>query len=177
MRLKKICKMLVMLGFVTNLASAQNDPKANAGGKTKEWAITLQHNLQLNYLEFSPGAMLKLDEKKEVGGGLNTIYYARYSNHNKKVGAGINLYARYYLLKNIYAEANYMWANMPYLVDRDQTYNRIWKADVLAGVGYKQTIDKKWACQLTAYYNIFHKNYSIYDSRILFRVGATYLLK
>jgi hypothetical protein len=57
------------------------------------------------------------------------------------------------------------------------TYTRAMKADIFAGIGYRQEFSKHWHAQLTAMYNVNYKDYSPYESKVLLKAGFVYKLK
>lgn len=167
------CLILFLLN-TNNQAIAQGD---SSGFKFKPYALGFDYHLQINHLDISP--QLYILQYKNIEGlvGLHTLYYFNNTDRQGKLSYGAGATVRYFFNKNIYTQVSYQYLNIPIWQVLDMTYTRAMKADIFAGIGYRQEFSKHWHAQLTAMYNVNYKDYSPYESKVLLKAGFVYKLK
>ena len=127
-------------------------------------------------IDVSPSLGCWISSKIAVGLGINYQYYQdnRWSPSFSTSIYGGNVFARYYLLDNLFAHIEYQLLNYEtLLVDPYGIFNksgRIFESYYLAGAGYRQELGGTFSMSILALYNFNESPYTLYQNPI-FRIG------
>lgn len=126
------------------------------------------------YLNISPIVGIKISEPLSVGIGFTYNYYSQTYLNKKYVTTiyGGNMYARYYVSENIFAQVGLDRLNVP-------DYNtgilndRAWVNNVLLGAGYREMFSDNGSIIAMIFYNINQTPLSPYQNPII-QVGFNF---
>lgn len=163
----KVLTVVLFANWAFSATSQSSNPRKDWRSKT---TVSLHHQVQLNHVELSPFAEYRVNQRWGVGFGLANALYLRDTERKNKLGSGIRFAGRGYVRGPIFFHAEYVWANMPQKVALDFSYNRVFKGDLLLGIGYNQAIGQKWFASGEILYNPIYSELSFYSSKLLARI-------
>ncbi|MSQ78050.1 MAG: hypothetical protein EXR21_00040 [Flavobacteriaceae bacterium] len=135
---------------------------------------SVEYQLQLGHVDFSPGLLFPLNQDWVLGGYLHNYLYTKLSSKPGTYAVGASVLGRYNATNRIFVQAEYSWFNIPIRQDLDLSYRRGFKADLMIGGGYRQPINQKFSAQVSVLCNVLHNVHSPYESRLFFRAGLNW---
>lgn len=134
----------------------------------------INYHLQLSFFEFSPTLTFPVHKRVTPGVGLNYIHYYRNNIYKGKSSLGLNVFTKYYVLENIYAHGEYVYARVPYLNELNYEFAPVTTSSLLLGAGYRQPITKTVYAYFTVLGDLLNTAYSPFKHKILFRLSVTF---
>lgn len=123
------------------------------------------------YIGLQPMLGVKLTDQLSIGAGVNYNYFkANYQSYAYETTIyGVNTFARYLILDNVFVQAGWDRLNVPnyFSINPD---SRAWVDNILIGAGYKQAISDNSSFVMMGFYNINETPLSPYGNPI-FQAG------
>lgn len=119
-------------------------------------------------IEVSPLAGYRITEKFHAGLGFTYQYYQdkRFTPHYKSSAYGVNLFARYFVWRDLFAHAEYapVYITNSYY---SPVGEGIWAHDLMLGGGYRQWIGERAFVTLMVLFNVNETPQSLYRNPII----------
>ncbi|MBO9701116.1 MAG: hypothetical protein J7604_12970 [Sporocytophaga sp.] len=173
--LKNILAVLLLsISLIVN-ANGQNDSTAavnkGLGGHIK---FGFNYHLQLQHIDVAPVIFYRLNDRVDVGVGLNYLYYYRNDKSENNSAFGTNIFTRVYFLKNFFLHLEYLYCNVPYRNDLNFEYRRVYITNLFSGLGYRQPITSKVDSYFLGLIDLTHRDESPYKNLIIVKLGISF---
>jgi hypothetical protein len=174
-----------LLVFTCDLRAQDYSNSSKSSGKFTDRLVT-GGNLGMQFgtqtmIDLSPMIGYKITDRFVAGIGITYRYYRSrdliYNYVFKTSIYGGSVFARYYVLENLFAHVEYEGLSLetkyfdPYY--QAHTSTRFWVGSPMAGVGYRQAIGERASFNIMLLYNFNETMYSPYNNPII-RVGVNF---